>query len=69
MRNACNTTACYTCNSRSEPFRSNKFLKCSFISLQVRKSMCRIKYVMYERARTETDPQKSELLKQFVNNL
>lgn len=37
--------------------------------MQVRKSMCRIKYVMYERARAETDPAKSEQLKRFVNNL
>ena len=36
---------------------------------QVRKSMCRIKYVMYERARAETDAVKSEQLKRFVNNL
>ncbi|KAK9905609.1 hypothetical protein WJX75_002937 [Coccomyxa subellipsoidea] len=36
---------------------------------KVRKSMCRIKYVMYERARAETDPAKSEQLKRFVNNL
>ncbi|EIE23692.1 MRP-L47-domain-containing protein [Coccomyxa subellipsoidea C-169] len=36
---------------------------------KVRKSMCRIKYVMYERARAETDPVKSEQLKRFVNNL
>ena len=31
--------------------------------------MCRIKYVMYERARAEKDPLKAEQLKQFVNNL
>lgn len=31
--------------------------------------MCRIKYVMYERARAEPHLEKQELLKQFVNNL
>ncbi|CAL8471944.1 g11486 [Coccomyxa elongata] len=36
---------------------------------KIQKSMCRIKYVMYERARTEKDPVKAEQLKHFVNNL
>lgn len=44
-------------------------LKYEFSYVQVRKSMCRIKYVMYERARAEKDPLKAEQLKQFVNNL
>ena len=37
--------------------------------LQVRKSMCRIKYVLYARARAETDVAKSTVLKQFVKGL
>ncbi|CAL5220973.1 g3080 [Coccomyxa viridis] len=36
---------------------------------KVRKSMCRIKYVLYERARIEEDPSKSTVLKQFVRGL
>lgn len=31
--------------------------------------MCRIKYVLYERARVEEDPLKSAVLKQFVRGL
>ena len=31
--------------------------------------MCRIKYVLYERARAETDPLKSTALKSFVRGL
>ena len=36
---------------------------------QVRKSMCRIKHVLYERALAEPDQQRQTQLKQFVNNL
>ncbi len=31
--------------------------------------MCRIKYVLYERARAEADSRKSDVLKQFVRGL
>lgn len=37
--------------------------------VQVRKSMCRIKYVLFERARAESDPIRSVALKQFVKGL
>ncbi|CAK0783130.1 hypothetical protein CVIRNUC_006326 [Coccomyxa viridis] len=36
---------------------------------KVRKSMCRIKYVLFERARAESDPIRSVALKQFVKGL
>ena len=46
---------------------------CSYLHasecLQVRKSMCRIKYVLYERARAESDQIRSVALKQFVKGL
>lgn len=39
------------------------------VNLQVRKSMCRIKHVLTERAIAEPDPRRSAEMKRMINAL